>query len=72
MLPGETKPVKELLFFCLNGIVVLFHAFFYDIVLSRRYRRLCNPILVILWFYLTEPLLYGDMMAGGLWVGLVP
>lgn len=72
MLPGETQPSKELLFFLLQGVAVSIQVTFFDRLVSQRYRRVLNPILVCAWLYFTGPLISEDQRAGGMWGGPEP
>lgn len=72
MLPGPTKPLNELLFFILQGLAVAIQVSFFDRLLSQRYRRVLNPILVVAWLYVTGPLISEDQRSGGMWGGVEP
>lgn len=72
MLPGPTRPHIELLFFILQGAAVAFQVSVFDRVVSLRYRRLLNPILVLAWLYFTGSLMSEDQRAGGMWAGVNP
>ena len=69
MLPGETRPGGELLFFLLQGAAVMFQVSVFDRVVSLRVRRVLNPVLVCAWLYFTGPLISEDQRAGGMWGG---
>lgn len=70
MLPGNTQPQNELIFFILQGIAVAFQVSVFDRLVSPRYRRILNPILVFAWLYVTGPLISEDQRRGGMWDGV--
>jgi hypothetical protein len=70
MLPGKTQPLNELLFFILQGAAVAFQVSVFDRIVSQRFRRILNPILVLAWLYVTGPLISEDQRAGGMWDGV--
>lgn len=70
MLPGKTQPSMELLFFVLQGLAVALQVTFFDRLISQQYRRVLNPVLVLLWLYITGPLISEDQRAGGMWGGV--
>ena len=72
MLPGETQPLNELHFFLLQGVAVSIQVTFFDRLVSQRYRRILNPILVCVWLYYTGPLISEDQRKGGMWDGPGP
>jgi hypothetical protein len=67
MLPGPTQPSKEFLFFALQGAAVVFQVSVYDPLINTKIRRILNPILIAGWLHWTEPLIFGDQRAGGMW-----
>lgn len=67
MLPGPTQPIKELLFFVLQGVAVALQVLVYDQIIDKRYRRILNPLLVVAWLCCTEPLIFADQRKGGMW-----
>lgn len=68
MLPGPTQPSKEFLFFALQGVAVVLQVTVYDTLLNEKLRRVLNPFLIAGWLYWTEPLIFGDQKAGGMWI----
>ena len=67
MLPGDTKPLHEMLFFPLQAVGIIAQIVVLDRLVSRSIRPYFNVLFVCAWLYWTSPIMCDDQRAGGMW-----